>query len=292
MITPQKVFRKITGSIDWVDLILMVLNSGIGLAISKSLGYKINWVISIFFVLWIILFYLGSEVLWYNLKPNSQEKNITLINLMVSISKLLAALFLSLSIIPLIQILIKTFNNPLTVYLISIISFWLLFKNIIERWIMIFGLSESISSFMICFITPLIMLNINGIQIHEILLPISFFSFLQIIANKLFRNIFEMEQGNKKEVFVSSFIGIRSILKTVLFLIAFGYVACIFLFYLQNRMQLIQPLWFTLPFAAYFVFKIYRTFGNQVQDVVALKPYSNAIVIFFDLAWIVGIWIN
>jgi hypothetical protein len=157
---------------------------------------------------------------------------------------------------------------------------------------MIFGLSESFSSFIICFITPLIMLNINGIQIHEILLPISFFSFLQIIANKLFRNIFEMEQGNKKEVFVSSFIGIRSILKTVIFLIAFGYVACIILFFLQDRMQLIQPLWFTLPFAAYFVFKIYRTFGNQVQDVVALKSYSNAIVIFFELAWIVGIWIN
>jgi hypothetical protein len=136
------------------------------------------------------------------------------------------------------------------------------------------------------------MLNINGIEIHEILLPISFFSFLQVIANKLFREFFEMKKETRKAVFVSSFIGIHSIVKTILILIVFGYVACILLFYLQDRMKIIHPLWFTLPFTAFFAFKVFQISGDQIHEGVALKQFANALVLFFEIIWIIGLWFS
>ena len=116
---------------------------------------------------------------------------------------------------------------------------------------------------MICFVTPLIILNLNGIQNHEILLPISFFSFLQVIAFKLFRDIFELDKGIKKAEFVSTYIGLYSILRIISGLIIFGYFACISQLFLQGRMQLIYPLRLTLPIAIFFVLKIYPHFWRS-----------------------------
>ena len=256
MINFKRVFRKTVDSVNWVELILVILNSGIGLAITDYLGYEINWVISAYFILWVVFFYLGSRFIWFNPNMDFQDEDFIFLRLMMSVFQLLALLFFALSIIPLFQILIATFNNLLLIYLISIFCCWLLLRIYLEREIQIFGLSESISAFMICLVTPLIILNLNGIQNHEILLPVSFFSFLQVIAYKLFRDIFELDKGIKKAEFVSTYIGPYSILRIISGLIIFGYLACISQLFLQDRMQLIYPLGFTLPVALFFIIKI------------------------------------
>lgn len=292
MITFQRVLRKVLISVDWVDLALLVLNTGIGLAITNYLGYELNWPNSVFLILWIIFLYLGNGFLGYNQKQDSSEIDITFQRLMAGVFQLLAVLFLSLSIIPMIQIIIVSFGNYLAISLVSILSIWLLVKAIIERRIQIFGLSESISSFVISFVTPLMALNINGIQIHEILLPISFFSFLQIIANKLLSHIFELDKGSRKPDFVSPFIGVHTILRTVSVLILFGYLTCLSLFYFQDRPQLFQPLWFSIPISAFFVLKIFHSTKNQSQKVFTLKPLALVSIFYIEATWIIGLWIH
>ena len=164
MINFQRVFRKTVDSINWIELFLVILNSGIGLAITDYLGYEINWVISAYFILWVSFFYLGSRFIWFNPSMNFQGEDLTFLRLMISVFQLLALLFFALSVIPLIQILIVTFDNLLLFYLISILCCWLLLRIYLEQKIQIFGLSESISAFMICLVTPLIILNLNGIR--------------------------------------------------------------------------------------------------------------------------------
>ena len=292
MINFQRVFRNIFNSINWIDLLLLTLNSGIGLAITNYLGYEIDWVISVNYILWTALFYFGTEMIWFNSNLRYQQKDKTFRRLMISVSQLLTILFLSLSVIPLIQILIATFKDPLVVYLISLTSFWLLLKVYFERSIGVFGLSETISAFIICFINPLVILNINGIQIHEILLPVSFFSFLQIIANKIFRDISTLENEFKKAEFVSSYIGPYSKFRITSGLIIFGYLACISLLFLQDRMPLIFPLWFSLPFALLIVIKLIRTHGDKLIEAIALKPLVNLFALFVETAWIIGLWVR
>ena len=75
MINFHRVFRKTVDSVNWIDLILVILNSGIGLAITDYLGYEINWVISAYFILWILFFYLGSGFIWFNPSMNFQGED-------------------------------------------------------------------------------------------------------------------------------------------------------------------------------------------------------------------------
>jgi len=292
MIKANRVFRILFGSVDWVDLILLILNSGIGLAITHYLGYEINWIYSIFFIFWIMFFYLGNEFLGFYKNQDFSEKDITFRHLFTNSHQLLAVLFFSLSLIPLIQILILSFSNYLTVYIICILALWLLLKNFLERRIKIFGFTESISSFMISFITPLIALNINRIQIHEILLPIAFFSFLQIIAFKLFRVINEIFEGANKAEFTLTYIGPHTILRTIAFMIPFGYFSCLFLLFLQSNNQLFQPLLFTSPLAIYFVIKISQISEEQRENVKTSKPISLIFVFFVEVIWIIELWIK
>ena len=292
MISFQKIFRNTVDSVNWIDLILLILNSGIGLAITDYLGYEINWVISAYFLLWILFFYFGSGFFWFSQIMNFQGKDITFLHLMMNVFQLLTILFFGLSIIPMIQILIVSFENLLLIYSISILCCWLLLRIFLEQKIQIFGLSESISAFMICFVTPLIMINLNGIQNHEILLPISFFSFLQVIAFKFFRDIFVLDGGLKKAKFVSTYIGRYSILRILTGLIIFGYFACISQLILQSRMQLIYPLLFTLPITIFFVLKVFRISGDHNKEAIALTPIAMAFVLFIEISWIIGLWVG
>ena len=152
----HKVFRDSIDPVNWIDLILLILNAGIGLAISDYLGYEINWVISANSILWILFFYLGSSFNWLNTNKNFQGEDSTFFRLEMSVFQLLALLFIAVSIIPLIQILIVSFDNLLLIYLISILCCWLLLRIFLEQKIQIFGLSELNSAFIICFVTPLI----------------------------------------------------------------------------------------------------------------------------------------
>ena len=292
MINFQRVFRKTVNSVNWIDLVLLILNSGIGLAIIDYLGYEINWVISAYFILWILFFYLGSRFIWFNPNMNNKGEDLTFQHLMLSVFQLMAILFFGLSVIPLIQILIMSFDNLLLLYLISILSCWILLRIYLEQKIQILGLSESISAFMICFVTPLIALNINEIQNHEVLLPISFLSFLLVISFKLFRDIFELKNGIKKAEFVSTYIGPYSILRIISGLVIFGYFACIFQLILLDRMQLISPLLFTLPIAIFLILKIFRISGDQKEEAITLMPLANALILFVEITWIIGLWIG
>ena len=292
MIKANRVFRILFGSVDWVDPILLILNSVIGLAITHYLGYVINWIYSILFIFWIMFFYLGNEFLDNYKNQDFLEEGSIFFHLISKGNQLLAVLFFTMSVIPLIQILIFSFSNYLTVYIISVLALWFIFKNILERRIQIFGLAESISSFMISFITPLIALNINGIQIHEILLPIAFFSFLQIIAFKLFRVINEKFERTNKAEFTLTYIGPYTILRTIAFMIPFGYFSCLFLLFLQSNNQLFQPLLFTSPLAIYFVIKISQISEEQRENVKTLKPLSLIFVFFAEVIWIIELWIK
>jgi len=290
MINFRKVVKNIVDSVNWTELILLTLNSGIGLAITKYLGYEINWVISAYFILWTLFFYLGSRFIWFNPNMNFHVEDLVFLRLMTSVFQLLALLFFAISVVPLIQILIITFNNLLLIYLISIFCCWLLLRIYLEQKIQIFGLSESISAFMICLVSPLVILNLNGIQNHEILLSISFFSFLQVIAFKLFQDYFELNKGNRKAEFSSVYIGPYSILKIISGLIILGYVACISQLFLQDRMQLFYSLGFALPIALYFIFKINQISGDIKKEANTLMPIAIVFIIFVEVGWILGLW--
>ncbi len=292
MITFKKVFGRIVDSVNWIELILILLNSGIGLAITKYLGYEINWLISAYFIFWTITFYLGSRFMWFNPIMNFPGEDFIFQRLLMSIFQLLALLFFALSVIPLIQILIVRYVNLLLIYLVGFFCCWLLLRIFLEQKIQIFGLSESISAFMICFVTPLIILNLNGIQNHEILLPVSFFSFLQVIAFELFQDIREFNNGIKKAEFVSAYIGTYSILRIITGLIILGYFACISQLFLQDRMELIYPLLITLPIALFFIFKIFRISGDQKKEAIALMPLAQMFILFVEVSWILALWVG
>ena len=292
MINFHRIFRNTVNSVNWIDLTLLILNSGIGLAITDYLGYEINWVISTYFILLILCFYLGSGFIWFNPNINIKVEDQTFLRLMINVFQLLTILFFGLSIIPLIQILIVSFENLMLIYLISILCCWLLLRILLEQKIQIFGLSESISAFMICFVTPLIIINLNGIQKHEILLPISFFSFLQVIAFMLYRDIFHLDKGIIKTEFASIYIGHYSILRIISGLVIFGYFACIFQLFLLGRMKLIYPLLLTLPIGIFFVFKIFRISGVHKKEAIDLMPHAEAFVLFIEIPWIIALWIG
>jgi hypothetical protein len=287
----KKIFQKVMDAVDWVDLCLVVLNSGIGLALTHILGYLINWKQTGLFIFWLLFFYLGNAYLAYILNGNDfPEKDQIFRRYLSSVSQLLAVLFFSLSFIPLVQIVFVSIRNYVVIYLICIFGVWLLLKQYFYNRIQIFGISESISSFMISFLVPLIILNIHGIRIHEILIPVSFFLFLQIIAYKFIKEIDDIIKRNTKLGFEQSYIGIFTILRSITVLIPFGYAACIFLIFIQNRIQLMNPLLYTFPIAAFFVYKIFQATGNRSEKIIFLKPMAIAFVLIAEAAWIFGLW--
>lgn len=288
----MKIFRKTIDSIKWIDLILIILNVGIGLAISKHLGYVINWITTVYFIMWILLFFPGNSIYWIIRKIDLRDGDVSYSILYKNMYQLLALLFFALSIMPMIQFLIVAFENIMVIYLFSILICWLISERFLEQQIKIFGLSESISAFMVSFIIPLIILNVNNIQIHEILLPISFFSFMQIIAYKLFISIIaEDKQINQAEI-IPAYLGYYSIFRIISGVILFGYFFCAFQLILQRRMQLIHSLWLTLPIALFFVLKLFRIRGDYKKEAISLKPIANTLVFLMEIAWIFGLWIN
>ncbi len=290
MINLQRIIQKAVSSVNWIELILIILNSGIGLAGAKYLGYDINWVISTYFILWLIFLFLGSKFIWLNQLIDNQGEDLISSRQIRSIILLLALLFLSLSVIPFIQILIVSLKDLLQIYLLSLLCSWFLLRIYLEQKIKIFGLSESISAFMICFVTPLIIINFYGIQNHEILLDISFFSFLQLIAYQLFRNIFELDKGIIKAEFISAYIGPYSILKIISCLIILGYISCFTQLFVQDRMKLFYPLGVTLPIALFFIYRINHLSRNIKKEVTGLVPLSIILILFVEVSWVIGLW--
>ena len=292
MIKINKVVKKTIYSINWTELVLLILNSGIGLAITKYLGYEIKWVISAYFILWIFCFYLGGRFIWQNPNMDFRGEDLIFHRLMTSVFQILALLFFALSVAPLLRILVVSFNNLLLSYLISISCCWLLLRILLEQKIQIFGLYESISAFVICLVTPLIILNLNGIQNHEILLPISFFSFLQVISFELFKDFFELYKGKKKAEFSSAYIGPYSILKIISGLIIIGYVACVSQLFLQDRIHLFYSLGFTLPMSLYFLHKINHISSDLKKEENTLMPIAIAFILCMEIGWILGLWVS
>ena len=131
-----------------------------------------------------------------------------------------------------------------------------------------------------------------GSEKHEILLPVSFFSFLQVIAYKIFRDIFELDKEIKKAEFVSTYIGLYSILKIISGLIILGYFAGISQLLLQNRIQLIYPLGLTLPIALFFIIKINLITGDKKKEALTLMPLARVFIISVEVSWIIGLWVG
>ena len=293
MIHPNKIIQRLRDSADIIDLILLILSSGIGLALVHHLAYPIKWTQSGLFVLWTIFFYLGSEFLNNYLNKNLSEGDFSFSFYMTNIFRLLAVLFFSISVIPLVQILIASLKNYLVVYLICLIGLWFLLKNFLVSLIHVFGISETISSFVISFITPLVVLNINRIRINEILFPIAFFVFLEIIAFKFISEMVRMVEKTYKVAGSSSHIGYFTLLRTITFLIPFGYLSGFFLLFSQGKYQLLKPLLITIPLAALIVIKIARfhRYGNQSGFAKTIKPSAIIYVLLIEAAWIFGLWV-
>ncbi|MDP2966199.1 MAG: hypothetical protein Q8N39_09230 [Pelolinea sp.] len=291
MIHPNKIIQRLRDSADIIDLILLILSSGIGLALVHHLAYPIKWTQSGLFVLWIIFFYLGSEFFNNYLNQNLSEGDFSFRFYLTNIFRLLAVLFFSLSVIPLVQILITSLNNYLVIYLMCIMGLWFLMKNFLVNLIQVFGVSEIISSFVISFIAPLVILNINEIRIHEILFPIVFFVFLEIIAFKFISEMVRMVEKTYKVAGSPSHIGYFTLLRTISILIPFGYLSGFFLLFSQGKYQLLKPLLITIPLAALIVIKIARYHGNQSGLARIIKLLAIIFVLLIETAWILGLWV-
>jgi hypothetical protein len=290
MISPKMIFQKLLGSVDFFDLFLIVISSGMGIAIVHHLAYPIKWIQSGFFILWIIFFFLGSEFLNLLLFLDLKEGGFSFRHYLIDIYKLLAVLFFSLSIIPLIQIIKVTINNYLVIYLMCIICLWAIIKNYIVKLTHVFGVNEIISSFVISFITPLIIMNINEIQVHEILIPISFIVFLEIIAFKFIREFVYKINKTTKPGSLSFYIGYITLIRIISFLIIFGYIAGFFLLNSQGKYHVYRFLLFSIPLTIFIVVKIVQFTENPIGLGKILSPLAFLQLIQIEAALIIGLW--
>ena len=120
----KKIFQQLFQSIEFAKLILMLLSSGIGLVLIHFASYQIKWYESITFILWLILFFLGSEFLNIVLNQNNTEFFQPLETDTINLSRLITILFFSLSIVPLARIIIFSVNNYVVIYLVCTLGFW------------------------------------------------------------------------------------------------------------------------------------------------------------------------
>ncbi len=287
----KKIIQELQGSIDWIELALIILNSGIGLALTHQLLYPINWILSLLFILWTIFFFLGSEFLNIYITYDYLENEINKYELARAI-QLFTVLFFSVSIIPLTQIILLSLNNYLPIYLISLLALWFLIRKILEVKIRVFGINETISSFMISFIIPIIVLNINHIQIHELLIPIAFFIFLEIIAFKFIRELIFTIQENTNSRQIPLYIGFFTLQRTIIFLISFGYLSCFFWLFSQGRIQLLKTPLVTLPFAFLIINKVKRANESERGDMNKLKETAIIFITLVEVSWILSLWVS
>jgi hypothetical protein len=289
MISPKKIFQKLLKSVDYFDLILIVISSGMGIAIVHHLAYPIKWIQSGFFILWIIFFFLGSEFLNLLLFLDLKEGGFSFRHYLLDIYKLLAVLFFSLTIIPLIQIIKASIDNYLVIYLMCIMCLWAILKNYIVKLTHVFGVNEIISSFVISFITPLIVMNINEIQVHEILIPISFIVFLEIISFKFIREFVYKINKSTKPGSLSFNIGYITLIRIISFLIIFGYIAGFFLLISQGKYHIYRFLIFSVPLKIFIVAKIVQFTKNPIGLGKILSPLAFLQLIQIEAALIIGL---
>jgi hypothetical protein len=291
MNSSRKIIQELQDSIDWIELALIILNSGVGLALTHQLLYPINWILSLLFILWTIFFFLGSEFLNIYSTHDYLENEINKYELAGTI-KLLTVLFFSVSIIPLIQIILVSLNNYLPIYLISLLALWFLMRKILEVKIRVFGITETVLSFMFSFIIPIIVLNINNIQIHELLIPIAFFIFLEIIAFKFIGEFIFMIQENTNSRLIPLYIGFFTLQRTIIFLISFGYSVCFIWLFSQGRMQLLKTLLVTLPLAFLIINKVQRANESERGDMKRLKETAIIFITLVEVSWIISLWVS
>jgi hypothetical protein len=287
----KKYFQQLYQSIDIVELVLMVLSSGMGLALIHFASYKIKWYESTNFILWMILFFFGGELLSVVLNLNRAEYTHPVEIEMTNLYKLITTLFFSLSIVPLARIIIFSVHNYVVVYLLCILGFWFLIKKINLTLFKIFGMREIISSFMISFLIPLIILNIHGIQIYKIIFPISFFVFIEIIAYQLIRELMELGRIQVERTGQYSYAGFYTFIRTITFLIPFGYISAFFLLYIQGNIHLSGTLLITIPLAVYILIKINQNHDNQNGDLKDLKLSAFIFAFLAEVSWIFGLYL-
>jgi hypothetical protein len=285
----KKIIQVLQKKIDWIELALIILNSGVGLALTHQFLYPINWVISLLFILWTVFFFLGSEFQNIYIMHDYLENEINISELERTI-QLLTVLFFSVSIIPLIQIILVSLNNYLAIYLIALLALWFLTRKILELNIRVFGINETISSFMISFIIPIIVLNLNKIHIHELLIPIAFFIFLEIIAFKFIRELIIMIRENTKSRQIPLYIGFFTLQRTIIFLISFAYMACFFWLFYQGRIQLLKTPLVTLPLALLIINKVKRAGEREQGDINKLKEIAIIFISLVEVSWIFSLW--
>lgn len=211
---------------------------------------------------------------------------------MANIFRILAVLFFSLSIIPIVQILVASLNNYLVIYLMCILGLWILLRNFLENLIQVFGVCATFSSIMVSFFVPLLVLNINGIRIHELLFPITFFVFLEISAFKLIGEFNRRSEKSNNPGYISLNLGYFSLLRVIPILIPFGFLTCFFLLLLQGRYQLFKLLMLTIPLAALMVFKINQHKGDQRDLARIINSIAFIFVLMIEGSWIVGLWLH
>ncbi len=287
MQTLFKIFKKVVDAVDWAELLLLILNVGIGVAIIHHLGYLIDWISVIFLILWIVFFYLGNEFIKDLHNRFSSEIKLSDQSVIISIDQLIVVLFFSLSIIPLIQILINAENKYLAAYLISVLGLWVLLKDYLSKKNFVFGIRESISAFALSFVAPLIVLNIHGIQIHELLMPVSLFSFFQIIAFYFIRELMILLKGEKSFGTASAFIGYPTLNKVICTLIPLGFVTCFLLLLGQGRIALIRTLILALPMGALMIVMLNKISKNQQYK--SMNAISMIYIFIAEISLITGL---
>jgi hypothetical protein len=286
----KKFSKQLYQSIEIVELILILLSSGIGLALIHFASYPIKWNESLIFILWVIFFFLGSGFLNDILKQNSSGNKFSFDPTFSNLHQLITILFYSFSIVPLVKIIIFSADNFLVIYLISTLGFWFLIKKSNLNIFNYFGIKETISSCITSFIAPLIILNINGIQIYKIIFPISFFVFLEIVAFQFIGELVDIAKMPLERTGQYTYIGNYSLIKTITILIPFGYISSFFLLLIQGNAQLFRPLLITIPLAGFILIKINRDHDFQNGFPRDIKLLATIFVILVEASWILGLY--
>lgn len=286
----REFLSRIWISLNKLDLGLMVLGLGVGIAVIKYLDYSLEWAYYYFIVIWIVLFTMGSE--FYKFRFNAENRELLLGNdTGVKALQLLALLFFSLSLIPFSQIIHLSPGNYFVIYLLSITGSWIVLRESIKKSILVYGLNELLTSFMISSLIPLLVIAIQFIKIPKVLFPISFFNLLIVFSSKLINKFLENDRKDPHFNRSSFYIGLYSIRKIILILISSGYIFSFFIiYYLKLASVLYLPLLISIPLTTYIFVKVNKI--NSSEGVISINEVVNVLVIIGHLLWLIILWRN
>jgi hypothetical protein len=286
----KKFIRQLLQTIEIIELFLLLLSCGIGLALTHYASYSIKWNESLTIVLWVIFFFLGSEFLKVVLNPTNPENIDNFESNWANLNPLITIMFFAFSIIPLIRIIMFSIENYFIIYLLCFLGFWFLIRNLNLNLFNYFAIKETISSLMTSFITPLMILNTNGIQIYKIIFPISFFIFLEISAYLFIDELIRIDNSPVIRTGQYTYIGYYTFIKTISILIPFGYLTAFLLLLIQGNIQLSRSLVITLPLAVFILIRLNqnRDYQNNLSN--DLKTAANVFALLVEASWIFGLY--